>query len=253
MAEEEFIKCVHCDGKGVARYSCCTGKNANTIPTMLTPAECCVCGGTGLNKVAELRAISREVYDSQNRVVLIKDVRDIPYADAKKEIIGYIESIHKDCDIYASDIIGALTLDIDVVFKVLKELGHINEDDSRGKGMQSPKSPDMLAEIFEYQGKIDGRVQDMPPFSDIDQRERVHRLIQFAVGELNEADSKVGYVCGVKKHWQTKIKPAFLEEMVDVFHFFVSALRNADFTAEDLYDGYMKKNLVNHERQDEGY
>jgi len=186
--------------------------------------------------------------DDDAMSIIIKDVRDIPYEDAKKEIIEFIEG-KESKDVYAGDIIEALTLDIDVVFKVLTELGYIDEADSRGW----MPSPDMLAEIFEYQGKIDARVQNMSPFSEIDSRERVHRLIQFAIGEMQEADSKVGYVCGVKKHWQTKIKPDFLEEMVDVFHFFVSALRNADFTAEDLYNAYMKKNLVNHERQDEGY
>jgi len=112
---------------------------------------------------------------------------------------------------------------------------------------------DMLEIIFAHQAKYDERVQKMEPFCNFDKRERVHRLIQFAIGELNEADSKVGYVNGVKKHWQTKVKKDFLEEMIDVLHFYVSAMLNAGFNAEDIYNAYMKKNVVNHDRQDDGY
>ena len=42
-------------------------------------------------------------------------------------------------------------------------------------------------------------------------------------------------------------------EIVDLFHFLVSMAQTMGMTAQDIYDGYVKKNEVNHKRQDSGY
>ena len=42
-------------------------------------------------------------------------------------------------------------------------------------------------------------------------------------------------------------------EVVDLFHFLVSLAQALGMTAEDVYDAYVKKNKVNHERQESGY
>jgi dimeric dUTPase (all-alpha-NTP-PPase superfamily) len=42
-------------------------------------------------------------------------------------------------------------------------------------------------------------------------------------------------------------------EVVDLFHFLVSLAQTLGMTAEDIYQGYVKKNEVNHKRQDSGY
>ena len=42
-------------------------------------------------------------------------------------------------------------------------------------------------------------------------------------------------------------------EVVDLFHFLVSLAQTLGMTAQDIYDGYVKKNEVNHQRQESGY
>lgn len=42
-------------------------------------------------------------------------------------------------------------------------------------------------------------------------------------------------------------------EVVDLFHFLVSLAQVLGMTAEDVFQAYVKKNEVNHKRQDSGY
>ena len=42
-------------------------------------------------------------------------------------------------------------------------------------------------------------------------------------------------------------------EVVDLFHFLVSLAQTLGMPAQDVYDGYVKKNEVNHKRQESGY
>ena len=42
-------------------------------------------------------------------------------------------------------------------------------------------------------------------------------------------------------------------EIVDLFHFLISLAQVIGMSADDVYEAYLKKNQVNHERQDSGY
>lgn len=42
-------------------------------------------------------------------------------------------------------------------------------------------------------------------------------------------------------------------EVVDLFHFLVSLAQVLGLSAEDIYQAYLKKNEINHQRQDSGY
>ena len=42
-------------------------------------------------------------------------------------------------------------------------------------------------------------------------------------------------------------------EVVDLFHFLISLAQTLGMTADDVHLAYIKKNKVNHERQDSGY
>ena len=42
-------------------------------------------------------------------------------------------------------------------------------------------------------------------------------------------------------------------EVVDLFHFLISIAQVLGMTPEDVYEAYVKKNKVNHNRQDSGY
>ena len=42
-------------------------------------------------------------------------------------------------------------------------------------------------------------------------------------------------------------------EIVDLFHFLISLAQVMGMTPEDVYNAYVKKNQVNHDRQESGY
>ncbi|MDI9401446.1 MAG: dUTPase [Limisphaerales bacterium] len=42
-------------------------------------------------------------------------------------------------------------------------------------------------------------------------------------------------------------------EVVDIFHFLISAAQVLGMSADDVYNAYLKKNAVNFQRQDSGY
>ena len=42
-------------------------------------------------------------------------------------------------------------------------------------------------------------------------------------------------------------------EVVDIFHFVVSLAQVLGMTPDDVYEAYLKKNKVNHNRQEDGY
>jgi dimeric dUTPase (all-alpha-NTP-PPase superfamily) len=60
-----------------------------------------------------------------------------------------------------------------------------------------------------------------------------------------------------KPHRVTEVKDfdrdEFLEEVVDAFNYFFSLIILTGFTSEDLYEAYLKKDSVIHERLDNGY
>ena len=42
-------------------------------------------------------------------------------------------------------------------------------------------------------------------------------------------------------------------EVVDLFHFLISLAQTLGMSADDVYQAYVKKNQVNHQRQETGY
>ena len=42
-------------------------------------------------------------------------------------------------------------------------------------------------------------------------------------------------------------------EIVDLFHFLISLAQVMGMSAEDIHEAYLKKNQVNHDRQESGY
>lgn len=43
------------------------------------------------------------------------------------------------------------------------------------------------------------------------------------------------------------------EEFIDMWHFILNIALGLGFTAEEIYEEYCKKNIINHKRQDNGY
>ena len=55
------------------------------------------------------------------------------------------------------------------------------------------------------------------------------------------------------KKGQVLDKKKVLSEVVDLWHFMMNVCLAYDFTAEDFYQEYCRKNGINHERQKKGY
>jgi dimeric dUTPase (all-alpha-NTP-PPase superfamily) len=48
-------------------------------------------------------------------------------------------------------------------------------------------------------------------------------------------------------------RPAFLAEMIDAWHFYMNLLLVANITADEFFNEYLRKNGINHDREDNGY
>lgn len=55
------------------------------------------------------------------------------------------------------------------------------------------------------------------------------------------------------KHYQKFDEQNARVEVIDILHFVISAAQVLGMTADDVFELYMAKNRVNHERQDSGY
>ena len=58
------------------------------------------------------------------------------------------------------------------------------------------------------------------------------------------------------KYWSKKpseSKERLIDEAADVLHFFLSICNDMEISAQELYEGYLKKNEENYRRQENGY
>ena len=106
---------------------------------------------------------------------------------------------------------------------------------------------DKLDEIFALQKAYEDDMfarRPKPPFT---REEWVSKLTIAIVGELAELNDEVNY------KWWKNPKPidedAVKEELVDVFHFFLSMCLKLGITSQELYAVYRKKNSENVARQ----
>jgi dimeric dUTPase (all-alpha-NTP-PPase superfamily) len=84
--------------------------------------------------------------------------------------------------------------------------------------------------------------------------ERMQALLENAYSltdEIHEAMDETGWKPWAKSNHLNR--EAFHSEMVDAWHFFMNMMLHSGMTADDLYQGYLKKNAKNIQRQVEGY
>ncbi len=105
---------------------------------------------------------------------------------------------------------------------------------------------DRLQTIFAWQEKFNQMVRTERQLN-FDQSTWIQKMGMALLVELGEVMEEARY-----KWWKNPkpIEPAKLhEELVDVFHFFVSMCLDAGLDAEGLYQGYLAKNRENFDRQ----
>jgi len=107
---------------------------------------------------------------------------------------------------------------------------------------------DRIQHIYQLQNELDQKIIKERNLSHILFEEWMQKDCIAIISELSELMEEVNY-----KWWKNpKVldKKRIHEELIDVFHFFVSMCIKADLTPEDLYAGYLEKNKENVERQD---
>lgn len=113
-------------------------------------------------------------------------------------------------------------------------------------------TPDMLTHIWEMQSALNQRIGvDTANLSDEEKTQWILNYSRAMTQELAELTDSVPWKWWAK--YQEFDKQNAMVEIVDLFHFLVSAAQVMGMSAEDVYQVYLQKNKVNHERQDSGY
>lgn len=111
---------------------------------------------------------------------------------------------------------------------------------------------DKLAEIFRMQEALNERIG--VKLRDIDEAGQTKWVLNYTRAmqqELAELVDSVPWKWWAK--YQTFDRQNARVEVVDLFHFLVSLAQTLGMSADDVYEAYVKKNKVNHERQATGY
>ncbi len=119
-------------------------------------------------------------------------------------------------------------------------------------GLLCTLNMDKLEEIFDLQDALNKRIGvDLDALSDEEKAKWVLQYSRAMQQELAELIDSVPWKWWAK--YQEFDEQNAKVEVVDLFHFLVSAAQVLGMTADDVYEAYTKKNKVNHNRQDSGY
>jgi len=111
---------------------------------------------------------------------------------------------------------------------------------------------DRLEQIFEMQAALNKRIGvDTAGMTD---EEKIKWVLNYTRALQQEAAELVD---SVPWKWWAKYQKFDEQnarvEVVDLFHFLVSIAETLGMSAEDVYQAYLAKNKINHQRQDTGY
>ena len=111
---------------------------------------------------------------------------------------------------------------------------------------------DKLDNIFELQDELNRRIgEDMSSMNDEDRAKWILNYVRAMQQELAELTDSVPWKWWAK--YQEFDKQNAKVEIVDLFHFLISLAQVMGMTADDVHEAYLKKNKVNHDRQESGY
>jgi dimeric dUTPase (all-alpha-NTP-PPase superfamily) len=110
-----------------------------------------------------------------------------------------------------------------------------------------------LHEMFRLQRDLNVRV-GCPLDRELSPEEKELWILRFSRAELHEL---VELEDDTNWKWWRPAKELDFQnmrvEVVDKFHFLISQAQVLGMSADDVFEAYLKKNKVNHERQDTGY
>ena len=113
-------------------------------------------------------------------------------------------------------------------------------------------TPDKLEEIFRLQGVLNKRIGvNLDHLSEEEKTKWVLNYTRAMTQEISELIDSVPWKWWAK--YQKFDDQNARVEVIDLFHFLISIAQALGMTAEDVFQAYVKKNEVNHQRQESGY
>lgn len=113
-------------------------------------------------------------------------------------------------------------------------------------------NPDKLEEIFRLQEELNRRIGvDLRNLSEEDKAKWVLNYTRAMSQEMAELIDSVPWKWWAK--YQTFDEQNAKVEVIDLFHFLISLAQTLGMTSDDVFNAYLKKNSVNHQRQETGY
>lgn len=111
---------------------------------------------------------------------------------------------------------------------------------------------DKLEEIFALQEKLNKRIGvDMDQLDESGKAQWILNYTRAMQQEIAELIDSVPWKWWAK--YQEFDEQNAKVEVVDLFHFLISIAQVLGMSADDIHAAYVKKNEVNHKRQDTGY
>jgi dimeric dUTPase (all-alpha-NTP-PPase superfamily) len=113
-------------------------------------------------------------------------------------------------------------------------------------------APDKLEEIFRLQAILNARIG--VKLENITEEEKAKWILNYTRAMSQEMAELID---SVPWKWWAKYQKFDEQnakvEVIDLFHFLISIAQTLGLTADDVFNAYLKKNEVNHKRQEEGY
>jgi len=114
------------------------------------------------------------------------------------------------------------------------------------------EQPDQLRELFRMQKSLNQRIGvNTDSTTEEEKTKWVLNYCRAMSQEMAELTDSVPWKWWAK--YQKFDEQNAKVEVVDLFHFLVSLAQTLSMTADDVYQAYLKKNAVNHARQESGY
>jgi dimeric dUTPase (all-alpha-NTP-PPase superfamily) len=114
------------------------------------------------------------------------------------------------------------------------------------------KNADQLAELFRLQKQLNQRIGvDTEQMTEGERQEWLLHYCRAMSQEIAELTDCVPWKWWAK--YQTFDRQNARVEVIDLFHFLISAAQVLELSAEDIFEAYARKHQVNLDRQESGY
>ncbi len=114
------------------------------------------------------------------------------------------------------------------------------------------ETPDQLCEMFRMQRLLNQRIGvNTDAMTEEEKTKWILNYCRAMTQEIAELTDSVPWKWWAK--YQKFDEQNARVEVVDLFHFLISAAQILGMSADDVFNAYLKKNEVNFKRQDSGY